>query len=40
MIVPSWLFTLGLWLAIGGAGAGATYLLVVLAKDWRNKSLW
>lgn len=40
MIVPAWLFTFGLWFAVACAGAGATYLLIILVKDWKSKSLW
>ena len=40
MNVPAWLFTVGLWLAVGAAGAGAAYLLWALLQDWRSGSTW
>lgn len=40
MILPAWLFTVALWLAVIGSAAGAGYLIGALVKDWRDKSLW
>lgn len=40
MIVPAWLFTAALWLAVVGTAAGAGWLLGLLVKDWRGGTLW
>lgn len=34
------IFTLGLWSAYVVVAAGAIHLLVVLVREWREKTLW
>jgi hypothetical protein len=29
-----------LWVSLAAVGAGATYLVVFLVKEWRAKKLW
>jgi hypothetical protein len=29
-----------LWISLGAVAAGATYLLVMLIKEWRSGDLW
>lgn len=40
MLVPVWLFELGLWAAVVGVAVGAGYLLSVLGYEWLRKELW
>lgn len=40
MQIPAPLFTAALWLALAAVASGATYLLLVLTKEWRRGQLW
>jgi hypothetical protein len=38
--IPEAAFAAGLWTALALVAGGAVYLLVVLWREWRRKSLW
>lgn len=40
MILPRQIFTVAIWLAYAGVGAGAIYLLVMLVRDLWKKRIW
>jgi hypothetical protein len=40
MIIPAPVFSFALWAALGVVAVAATYLLVVLVREWRDGSLW
>ena len=39
-MIPSWLFSAMLWLALIAVGVGLTYLIIALIADWRRDELW
>lgn len=39
-MIPVGLFTIGLWAAYALVGVGASYLLAVLVREWREGELW
>lgn len=39
-MIPSGIFTLGLWAAYAFVAVGAGYLLTVLVREWRAGTLW
>lgn len=40
MMIPSWLFTLMLWLALVVIAGGVSYLIATLISEWRRGNLW
>lgn len=40
MIIPAWLFSILLWLALAVIAAGTGYLIAVLIAEWRRGALW
>lgn len=39
-MIPVAVFSLGLWAADAFVALGASWLLVVLVREWRNDELW
>lgn len=40
MTIPASLFVVGLWACYVATGGGAVWLLAVLIRDWRGRTLW
>lgn len=39
-MIPAFIFELGVWAAYAGVACGATYLLIVLVKEWKSGEIW
>lgn len=40
MTIPVSLLAVAVWVAIAGVAGGSLYLLIVLLREWKNRSLW